>query len=143
MKKMVEVRRTLDRLKEQNKSTRDRLQRKMSALRKEKEQKEAFAKHDSDGDGKLSREEIVAFAKGEYGFDCPPEVVDKAISTLGQDGGISFEKFPRLRSIVAIAKSEVKAREKKRELEEKKVSIKAALDVAGEALKDVDHALAA
>jgi len=117
--KLAICRRSLEKLKDAVNTTKDKAGRKAAALKKQKEQKDLFDKYDADADGKLKREEVAAFAKAEYEFAPGDEHLDKIIKALATDDGVPFDKFQRLRSMVAIAKSEVRAREKRAEEEEK------------------------
>mmetsp|Transcript_95307 Transcript_95307/g.269710 ORF Transcript_95307/g.269710 Transcript_95307/m.269710 type:complete len:916 (-) Transcript_95307:97-2844(-) len=112
-------RRTLDALNETTKSSKERASRKVALAKREKDQKDTFQRHDVDADGRLDRDEVIAFAKAEYDFEPAQEHLDRILKQLATDGGVPYEKFPRLRSMVAIAKSEVRAREKRAEEEEK------------------------
>lgn len=93
--------------------------REAAAAKKEEEQQASFARADTDGDKKLNKEEVLAFAKAEYEFTPSDEHVDKWMTSLAVDGGISYDNFARLRSSVGIARSEVRAREKRLEEEAK------------------------
>merc|ERR1712070_433367 len=73
--------------------------------------------------GKLSGEEVKNFAVAQYQFEAPEDVIAKVMKSLEP---IVFEKFDRVRAMVAIAKSEIEARKKRAELEEKKKLIEQA-----------------
>merc|ERR1719174_3411062 len=92
------------------KAAHEKATRKAAALKKEKDQKDQFAKYDADADGNLNRSEVMTFAKSEYDFEPAEDVLDKIMRSLEP---VNYGKFPRLRSSVAIAKSEVKARQKR------------------------------
>jgi len=119
--------------------------RKAAALQKEKERRDAFAKHDSDSDGKLSRSEVVAFSKAEFDFELGGEALDKIMQSLEP---IAFEKFRPLFQKVAIVRSEVKARavraerEKRRqELEAKRQAVQKIAEEADALLTEADQCL--
>jgi len=117
---LQEMRITMERLSEKTKGCKDRLKRRVSAVRKERGQREQFDRYDADGDGELNREEVCNFAMAEYEFDINAAALDKILSTLAQaDGGVPFSSFSRMRAMVAIEKSVVRAREKKAEEEER------------------------
>merc|ERR1712187_828287 len=107
--RLAVCRRTLASLLDAAKSTKERVGRKAAALRKEKDQKDLFSKYDIDGDGNLNREEVAAFANVEYEFYPSDEHLDKIFKAIASDDSVAFDKFHRLRAMVAIAKSEVKA----------------------------------
>merc|ERR1711972_185418 len=96
---------------------REKAAKKAAAFKKLSEKQARFAKHDADGDGKLSRAEVAAFSVAQYQFEVPEEVLAKVMKTLDP---IVFEKFDRVRAMVAIAKSEIEARKQRAEAEEKK-----------------------
>merc|ERR1711990_512440 len=58
-----------------------------------------------------------------YQFEVPEEVLAKVMKSLEP---IVFEKFDRVRAMVAIAKSEIEARKKRAEAEEKRKAVEAA-----------------
>lgn len=81
-----------------------------------------FEKYDRDGDGLLSRQDIVAYAKGEFKFDMSDEAVEKSWCFLvtNGDAGIPLEKFQRLKVSVGIAREEAASEIRLRILEEKR-----------------------
>merc|ERR1719171_2722989 len=112
--KVTRDKRQAEKVNDTAKATREKATKKAAAIKKEQAQKDEFSKHDADGDGQLNRSEVATFAKAEYEFDLSEEVLDKIMKALEP---IDFPKFGRLRSQVAIAKSEVKARQKRAEEE--------------------------
>jgi len=129
-------------------------ERKAAALKKEQDLKEAFSKHDADGDGKLNRKEVTAFAEREYGFALGSEALEKILGKIpGGKDGVGPEKLQQLRSMVSMEKSTAKARqarveeaererlrkEKEERLQkergEKKVVVQETLDTVAEELK--------
>jgi len=118
--KLALGRRTLSKISTSVQIIKDKASRKASALRKDAVRKAEFEKHDGDGDGKLNAEEVTAFSKSEYDFEIPPETLEKIMRILEP---IGLDKFQRMRSMVAIAKSEVKARATRAEEEEHKRAI--------------------
>jgi len=110
-------RRTLSDLGGTVKAAHDKASRKSVALQKRGEQKAEFDGHDMDHDGQLSSAEIAAFSKSVYDFEVPEETLGKIVRILEP---VSIDKFQRMRGMVAIAKSEVLARARRAEEEEKK-----------------------
>merc|ERR1719183_2496894 len=102
------------------KHAREKAAKKAAALKKLAEKKTQFAKHDADGDGKLSQKEVAAFSVAQYQFEVPEEVLAKVMRHLDP---VVFEKFDRVRAMVAIAKSEIAARKQRAEAEEKKKAL--------------------
>jgi len=120
----------------------DKAVRKAAALAKLQEQKAAFASHDSDADGKLSRAEVVAFAKAQFEFGLSGEVLDKIMKSLEP---VNAEKFRSLFQKVAIAKSEARARElraeeekRRKELEERKAAVQKIVQEASDFLSQAE-----
>ena len=132
--KLSSHRRGLDRDQSDMKRMRDKAARKAAALKKLAEKKARFSKHDSDSDGKLNREEVKSFSLTTYQFEVPEEVLAKVMKTLEP---IVFEKFDRVRAMIAIAKSEIEARKKRAEAEEKR---KAVDEAKAEMQKVIDEA---
>jgi len=106
--------------------TRERAARRATVARKEREQRELFDSYDADGDRLLCRKEVAAFAEGEYDMlEVREEFLDRITAVLGacgEDGfgGVPFERFARLRQMLAIERSEVRARARKAEEEERR-----------------------
>jgi len=117
-KRIAEHRKDLDAIRKTVRIAKEKAARKAAALKKEQGQRDQFARHDTDGDGELDYSEVVAFANTEYGFELSEDQTVKILRTLaGPSGGVPFEKFGRLRSLVGIEKSCSKAREKRAEEE--------------------------
>jgi len=136
-KKLQDGRRQLERLLHTVGTSREKAKRKGAALKKERDRKVDFERRDADQDGKLSRAEVLAFAKAEFdGFEPPDHVLDKIMRVLEP---ITFEKFHAMHLKVAVAKSEAKARqrraeeaERQRKLEEQRQQVQKIIDEAGE-----------
>jgi hypothetical protein len=63
-----------------------------------------FKTYDKDGDGFLNREEVLAYAKGEFGFDMSPENLDRFFRQwVHEKPGVSIEQCQRMRTAVGIA----------------------------------------
>merc|ERR1719407_296994 len=80
-----------------------------------------FKKYDADKDGKLSRREIQAYAKGAFSFTIPVKSLDQICETLIEEGkkGVAKEEFYRVRAAVGLAR-EVAADAKRREEREER-----------------------
>mmetsp|Transcript_87148 Transcript_87148/g.255076 ORF Transcript_87148/g.255076 Transcript_87148/m.255076 type:complete len:878 (+) Transcript_87148:90-2723(+) len=143
-RQLQDGKRQLERLATTVSTTRDKATRKAAALKKERERRSSFEKHDSDQDGKLSRQEVLSFSKAEFeGFEPAEVVLDKIMRILEP---ITFEKFHAMHLKVAIAQSEVKARQKRaeeaerqRKLEEQRQEVQKIIDEAGEHLTAADN----
>lgn len=129
-------RRSLDKMSDKAEASRERAARKKAALAKEQERRARFEKHDLDKDGKLSREEVIAFSKSEHSFEVPEAVLSKIMSVLEP---VTYERFHPLHQKVAIAKLEAQARirraeeeERKRVLAEQRQAVQRILDEADE-----------
>ena len=87
-------------------------------------EKTCFAKYDQGGKGKLDENDLIAFAKGEYGFDLPSQDAKKIIKQLGKNG-IPIEKFKTCRSRVGAVHSSHRHKAKQSvELDQKKDELK-------------------
>jgi len=135
-RRLSEARRTIDQVSSDAKEARVKAVRKSAAMKKDEVQKEQFQRHDTDKDGKLSEAEVLALAKAEYDFVVPTNTLEKIRRYLEP---ITFNKFLRLRHMVAIAKTECLARarraaeeERLRLLEEKKEAVQKMFDEAEE-----------
>jgi len=119
-KKLAVCRRKVATMKDAAKSSKELATRKTKALNKETAVRELFNKFDKDKDGKLKRTEIAAFSKGKYDFELSGQVLDKILRQLAKDDiGVPFAKFSRCKAMVAIARSEVRARARRAEEAEK------------------------
>jgi len=107
------------------KAARERASRRALAAKREREQRELFDSHDKDGDHLLCRKEVAAFAEGEYELaGVREEFLDRIVTVLGSSsedgaGGVPYDRFPRLRQMLAIERSEVRARLRRAEEEER------------------------
>lgn len=81
-----------------------------------------FKRYDQDNDGLLNRQEIMLYAKGEFGFETPEAVVDKLLEEHSSAGskGLPKEKLVRVRIALGIAREEANARSRKEEIERKR-----------------------
>jgi len=94
-----------------------------ASAKKEKEQRDLFDSHDRDGDQLLCLEEIIGFAAAEYALiDLREDFLEKIAQGLFSTGsmGVSYDKFGRLRQMLAIERSEVRARARRAEEEERR-----------------------
>jgi len=88
------------------KQAKDKLAKRFAADERTKRMQAAFRKYDEDGDGLLSRKEVLAFCKGEFNF-CPPEsVINKLWKHEVEEGvpGLAPSKFHCLRVTIGIAR---------------------------------------
>merc|ERR1712066_96590 len=106
--RLAKCRRTVAALKEESAAAKTKVDGKLSAQRKEQEDKALFDKYDKDLDGKLDQFDIASFAKDEYTFEPPEDVLEKIIGAIGADGGVPYDNFRRLKAMLAIKKSEAK-----------------------------------
>mmetsp|Transcript_81434 Transcript_81434/g.263765 ORF Transcript_81434/g.263765 Transcript_81434/m.263765 type:complete len:775 (-) Transcript_81434:67-2391(-) len=108
-----------DELSAKAKVAKEKAKRLAAAEKKTREHREMFDKYNISSDGLLSRKEALIFALEEYGLELNDEQLGKIISKLASGGiGVPFAKFQQLRSMVAIERSVVKAREKERAVKE-------------------------
>jgi len=110
--RLAKCRRTCATLKEKSTKSKGKIDRAVTTVNKEKDQRSLFDQYDSDKDGKLDRDDIVTFTKAEYQFEVSEATIDKIFKAIASGAGVPYEQFRCLRSMVAIAKSESKAREK-------------------------------
>merc|ERR1719353_1000333 len=119
--RMATCRRTLARLQDSTKATKNKVGKQVVAQKKEKEQKDTFLKHDADGDGKLCREEVATFAQMEYHLDVSANHLDRICTKLiGNDTGVSRSKMTQLHQMLRSIQNEEKLRQKKEEKEKQK-----------------------
>lgn len=123
----------------------ERAFRKAVAWEKEQEQHEFFNKHDTDRDGILSRDEVLAFSREEFGFEPAAVVLDKIMRTLQP---VEFDKFRPLFQKIAIARSEVRARAERTERQRRqklseahRKALEKVCEEAGELLHEAEAAL--
>jgi len=116
-----------------------------------------FKRYDKDGDGRLNGEEIVAYAKGEYGFDVPKATVDKVLKLYGgpEGQGVPKDQLQRVRTAVGIAREEANSRLRREEAERRRQELKlrkkelrgkleaaeAAIEASGKAVDAAEAAL--
>merc|ERR1712151_1062115 len=76
---------------------------------------EIFSKYDADGDGFLNREEVVAYAKGEFKFELSKENLERIINFMELPGepGIELPYFQLLKTAVGVARDEAKSKAKR------------------------------
>jgi len=137
--------RTIDKLLASVRTVREKATKKASALKKFEVRKDLFAKTNTTGGGKLSRKDIELFGKSEYNFEVSAEIMEKIMKVLEP---ITLEKFQRMRGMVAIARSEKQARQKRAEeeekrkiLEEQKLAVTKVADEANELLVSAEAIL--
>jgi len=137
--KLSAVRRTLEKATTTLEEVREKADRKAKALKRGKEQEDSFTQFDSSSTGILSREGVAKLAKSAYDFEPDAALLDKVMKYLAP---ITRENFIRARQMLAISKSEQRARvqraeaaEQARLLEEKREAVKKLLDGVEEQLK--------
>merc|ERR1740130_324747 len=98
-----------------------------------------FKKYAKESKEKLSRKEIMAYAKGEFSFVMPASTLDQIFNAMAEEGakGIPKDDFYRVRSAVGLARevaadgSRREEREKReKELVKKKEALQAKVDKA-------------
>merc|ERR1712194_506221 len=124
----------------------------------EQEHKALFAKYDADKDGKLSKKEVLHYAKAELEYTLEAAEFKKIEGQLFRDSkGVTYGDFRLLRKMVAIARSEARDRQrraeeaekerirleelarKKAEIERKKVEAQKALDEVSEIVNKTEE----
>lgn len=99
-------------------ASKDKASRMLAAEKKEQDLRDLFSKYSVSDNECLNREEVSSFVSDEYGFDIASETLDKIFGKLASGGGgVPLQRFKELRSMAAIEKSVVRAREKKAEEE--------------------------
>merc|ERR1712048_952904 len=90
------------------KQHKEQIGRKMAAERIAKKRQQLFDKYDVDKDGLLNREEVAAYAKGEFSFELPEENLDRIARQLFHVNadGVEPKTFQLLKSAVGIARNE-------------------------------------
>jgi len=120
-----------------NKASKEAKVKKWNAQQEVAKQHKVFAKYDKDKDGKLSKTEIQAFAKGEYKFTIPAASLDQICGVLIPAGakGVAKDNFHKVRSAVGIARevvADAKLREeriqKEKEIAEAKEKMQASME---------------
>jgi len=96
-------------------------------------------------EGKLGKNEIKQFAKGEYSFSVPAQVLETALRVLvkGADKGISKEKFQALKSMIGVAREAAIDEKKKKAGEEREKMIAAKKEKLQEAVKQAGELITA
>jgi len=146
--RMAVSRRNLTKLQESTARTKATVGSKVQALRKERDQKEAFFRHDTDADGKLCREEVHAFALMECQIDLTNGQLDRLSSQLiGRDTGVTYQKLVQLQRMMVGFRGEAREQEKKdaeakrvQELKEAMADFTAIADAAADLLAEVEAA---
>jgi len=117
--------------------------RRAAALEQTTAVKAMFKRYDRDGDKKLNKAEIAAYAKGEFSFALQPALIDRFLETCDQDAGAKSqgageEDFLRVRQFVGL-KRQLKVMDK---LREKRLEREKAVEKARGQLKDAIAAIA-
>jgi len=130
--------------------------RRTRAAKRVQEHQLVFNRYDLDGDRKLGRPELLEFAKKEYNLNVREELIERILKKLSLNGvGVPFSNFARLRLILGIERSEIRARavraaeaeklrqekedalRKEREIAERKVRARTLLDDASDFLAEM------
>lgn len=109
--------------KQEAQDSRDKEARRIAAIKEAKRQEELFKKYDRDGDGRLRAQDIVELVKEEHGFELTPERLEgiRKSEAYDSDSGVPWSKFAQLKLLIGIAREEFRAKQRKEELERKKV----------------------
>jgi hypothetical protein len=114
--RLTACRRTLVKLQETVKVTKDKVGKKAAALKKEREERLAFDRADADGDDMLNPEEMAAYVLAECQLTIDVAQMDSLfIKVAGRDQGISFSKLTLLRRAVDMLRSQIQERARKEE----------------------------
>eukprot|EP00928_Gymnodinium_smaydae_P037893 TRINITY_DN2624_c0_g1_i1.p1 TRINITY_DN2624_c0_g1~~TRINITY_DN2624_c0_g1_i1.p1 ORF type:complete len:963 (-),score=198.57 TRINITY_DN2624_c0_g1_i1:165-2999(-) len=143
--KIKHGKRALSKLVHSLQATREKATRKAAALKHLEKRKLEFDQHDSDKDGQLCSKEVLAFGQAVYDFVVPDDVLAKIMRVLEP---INADKYQRMRAMVAIARSEARARlaraeeeERKKAREARRSAMQAAIQDAASALSEVESAI--
>eukprot|EP00928_Gymnodinium_smaydae_P037894 TRINITY_DN2624_c0_g1_i2.p1 TRINITY_DN2624_c0_g1~~TRINITY_DN2624_c0_g1_i2.p1 ORF type:complete len:951 (-),score=200.78 TRINITY_DN2624_c0_g1_i2:171-2975(-) len=143
--KIKHGKRALSKLVHSLQATREKATRKAAALKHLEKRKLEFDQHDSDKDGQLCSKEVLAFGQAVYDFVVPDDVLAKIMRVLEP---INADKYQRMRAMVAIARSEARARlaraeeeERKKAREARRSAMQAAIQDAANALSEVESAI--
>lgn len=105
-----------------------------------------FKKYDRDRDNLLNRKEVAAYAKGEFSFDLPPEMIDlifsQVVDTEMGDKGVPFEKLQLLKTTVGISRSRAQDAVNRKKKEERQRVLEAMKEKLLEDVKEGEAALA-
>lgn len=121
---------------------------KAAAKEKYEQSLAAFKKYDTDKDGKLSRREINAYAKGACGFSIPSDMLDSIVKVLIKEDakGVDKSQFHRMKCMIGIAReaaidSDKKKNKEKREKQvaAKKESLQEDVKKAGELITEASE----
>merc|ERR1712194_125586 len=97
-------------------SSKQKISAKMAAKKRADKNKATFAKYDKDGDGYLSKEEIIAYTKGEYDFALPEGNAERICRQVvkGDNPGVAPNTFQLLKCAVGIAREEERCKDKRK-----------------------------
>lgn len=101
-------------------ATRVKAKRRVAFTEKLRHHRELFDRYDLDRDQRLSRNEVIELAKGEYQIDVREELWNQVVPFLcplwpQRSLGVPYDKFGRLLQRLAIERSEVRARQRRAE----------------------------
>jgi len=86
-----------------------------------------FAKYDKDGDGLLSCEDVLAYAKGEFGFDVPEALASRIMTLYGgaTGKGVAKESLQPVKMLIGVAREEERSRLRKARAEQRRLELEA------------------
>ena len=101
--------------------SRERIQNNAAPMLWDRKSGDIFRSYDQDEDGFLSRNEVLNFARLEYGFAIPAASLDRIFQQLTLPGapGLEPTRFQQLRTAVGIARFESRKKQEKQEKQEK------------------------
>lgn len=118
--------------------------RKEAAVKEAKRQEELFKQYDSDGDGKLSAEDIISLCAEEFQFELSKERLEgiKRSEAYKLAKGVPYSKFPQLKTLIGIARGEVLSKQRKEEAERKRVIAAGQIEVVKKKAAAVNECMA-
>lgn len=121
----------------------ERARRKATARSRMSARERAFDKYDIDGDGFLSRKEVLKYAKDEFDFSVPEDCVDFIFDAIVEEGeaGVRKADFQRLKVAIGVAREQERNEqlrivrlEKEQKLAEAKLELQEKLDEVSDML---------
>lgn len=134
--------------------TKAALQTRASARQLVQDEEALFKKYDRGSDGMLSKKNLQAYSKGEYGFTIPESTLNlifthhSEYSAKQSERGIKFEDFRLVKSVIGVArevqrdKLRIADREaKEKRLEECKVQMQGRIKKAQESVSEAEQSI--
>lgn len=133
LQRINETTRSMDTVIGSSKEALQKATKKAAASKREEHVQALFNKYDIDKDGLLSKKEIVEYAKAEFSFTVPGEVMDMIFKTVVQEGqkGVKKTKFQALKVSLGVAREieqDNKRRAHREEKEQKLAEMKGKLE---------------